>query len=315
MNIKEKIKDNISLALYSTFKIGGKAKYFIEIKDEEELPLLFDWIKESKINFFILGGGSNLLINDKGVDGLVIKLSNTKIDIKGIRLECGAGATLNQILSIAIKNSLTGLEWAIGIPQATIGGAIRGNAGAFGSETSDIVETVEVFNVKNHAYQIYSNKDCEFNYRRSIFVDDNDLIAWKTVLKFTKDKQGNINKKVEEILGFREEHQPRLPSAGSIFKNIQYDYLKSKNPSLADHAKESGAIKDGMLGAGWLIDFAGLKGKTIGGAKVSLEHANFIVNTGKATASEIIMLISYLKQQIRDRYKVQLQEEIKYLGF
>ncbi len=315
MSIESKIQANKDLSSFSTFKIGGKAEYFIEVKSKEDLQEVLKWAKNKNQKVNILGGGSNIVINSKGIEGLVIKLSNKEIFIKGERIELEAGVKLSEVLREAIKNNLSGLEWAIGIPGATIGGAVRGNAGAFSVEMSDIVETVEVLEMETGKFKNFSNKDCKFSYRDSIFKHDNNYIIWEVTLKLRKDNEKKIKDKIDKNLKYRNDHQPKLPSAGSVFQNIKAEKLQEANSYLMQKAKELGLVKNGFIGAGWIIDMAGLKGKAIGGAKVSLEHANFIVNTGKATSDDIVTLISYIKQQVRDRFKLQLQEEIQYFGF
>ncbi len=314
MPIEQKIKQNIILAPLTTFKIGGPAKFFIEVKSKEEFLQALDWAEKEKQDVFVLAGGSNVLINDNGIKGLVIKISNSNIKIKGERIECGAGANLAVAVSMATKENLTGLEWAVGIP-GTIGGAIRGNAGGYGSNIGEIIETVEVLDARKNQFLQFSRRDCEFNYRISIFKTNSDLLIWQTTLRLKKGRGDEIKKEINKYVKIRSKTNPKLPSAGSIFKNINFKILNENNIHLAEKAKEEGVVKDEMVGAGWLIDILDLKGKTIGGAKISLEHANFIVNTGKATAEDVITIISYIKQQVRDRFKVQLQEEIQYLGF
>ncbi|MDD5031863.1 MAG: UDP-N-acetylmuramate dehydrogenase [Patescibacteria group bacterium] len=315
MPVEDKIQKDISLAQFTTFRIGGPAKFFIEVKEKDDLPGAIKWARENKEKFFILGGGSNIIINDKGVDGLVIKMTNDDIKIHGERVEAQAGATLARAMRLATGENLSGLEWAAGIPRATIGGAVRGNAGAFGSSIADKIETIEVFNVKKEKFELFSHKDCGFSYRESIFKKDENYLIWNAVLKLEKGKKIEIESAVNKFLESRQNRQPKLPSAGSVFKNLLFDYLKENNANIADLASQAGVVKEGKVGAGWLIELAGLKGKKIGGAKVSLEHANFIVNTSQATAEDIVMLISYIKQQVRNRFNIQLQEEVQYLGF
>jgi len=310
-----KIQKNKILAELTTFRIGGPAKFFIEAKTQEDLLVATKWAKDNKEPIFILGGGSNIIIKDEGVNGLVVKIANDEIAVRGERLECGAGAVLARIIGIAMGDSLSGLEWAVGIPRATLGGSVRGNAGAFGFSTEDLVETVEVFNLKKEKFETFSNHDCRFNYRGSIFKEDKNYLVWKVVLKMKKGDKVEIEKNISQYLDSRQKRQPKLPSAGSVFKSLTFDYIKSANSSVAELAEKSGAIKNGKLSAGWIIEFAGLKGKRMGGAKVSLEHANFIVNTSHATAEDIIILISYIKQQIRSKFNIQLQEEVQYFGF
>jgi len=315
MSIKLKIKQNIPLAPLTTFKIGGPAEYFFEAEEKEELEDAFRWAKKNKKEVTVLAGGSNVLINDKGIDGLVIKMNNKMINVRGARLDCGAGASLSRAVRLAVSNNLSGLEWAMGIPGATIGGAIRGNAGAFGFSIGELAETVEVFNIKRRKFELFSNKNCKFNYRESIFKKNFNYLIWNVVLKMNKGNSNKTKSLVEKNFISRSKTQPKLPSAGCVFKNLSITNLREFNTKLADLAENEKVVKGGKVGAGWLIDLIGLKGRAVGGAKISLEHANFIINTGKATAEDVITLISLIKQQIRDRFRVQLFEEIQYLGF
>ena len=310
------IQKNINLAPFTTFKIGGLAKFFIEIKNKEDLISAINWAKENKKKIIILGGGSNILMNDKEINDLVIRFNNKNIDCNENRIICEAGVTLQQILQIAKKNKLSGLEWSAGIPMATIGGAIRGNAEAFGNKISDILESVEVFDMKKNKFVIFSNQECRFNYRSSYFKENNNYLIWKANLGLNKISEKDIQERILNNLKYRKENNPKLPSAGSIFKNIKLEEIKKNiSDSLLEEILDSKVTRLDNIGAGLLIDVAGLKGKSIGGANVSLEHGNFIVNTGKATAEDVVTLISYIKNQIRNKFKIQLKEEIQYLGF
>lgn len=316
MNIEAKIKQDINLAPLTTFKIGGPAKYFIEINDKEELEEAVNWANEKKEKLFFLGGGSNVLINDKGVEGLVLKISNKEIAIKGERIECGGGAILAQTLNKAAGEELSGLEWAIGIP-GTVGGAIRGNAGWKNFQIDNVIETVLTYNINKNKFAAFSRKDCEFGYRESIFKKRKELIIWQATLKLEKKEKEGITSLTQDFINSRNKTQPKLPTPGCIFKNVSFLELKKNNPVLAERAMERGLLSgiEPIGWAGWIIEMLDLKGKKIGDAKISLEHANFIVNTGKATASDVFALISYIKQQARDKFKIQLEEEIEYIGF
>lgn len=316
MNIKEKIKQNINLAPLTTFKIGGPAKYFIEIRDKEELEEAIKWANEKKEKIFFLGGGSNVLINDKGVEGLVLKISNKEIAVKGERIECGGGAIFAQILNKAAGEELSGLEWAISIP-GTAGGAVRGNAGWKNFQIGNLIETVLTYNINKNKFTAFSRKDCDFGYRDSIFKKKKELIIWEITLKLEKKEKEKIISLTQDFINKRNKTQPKLPAPGCIFKNVSFSELKNNNPVLAEMATKRG-LASGLEPtgwAGWIIEMLDLKGKKIGDAKISLEHANFIVNTGKATASDVVALISYIKQQARDKFKIQLVEEIEYIGF
>jgi UDP-N-acetylmuramate dehydrogenase len=314
MDIEKKIQTKVNLARYTTFKIGGEADYFVQIDNKEELVAIFDWVKEKKFNHFLLGGGSNIVVNDLGFRGIIIKLNNYNIVVKGDRLECGAGVLLGQTINTATSQILSGLEWGIGIP-GTIGGAVHGNAGCFGFSISDFIETIEVFDLNKNEYKLFSRNDCQFDYRESIFKYKKNLIIWQVLLKLNKGIKENINIKLNEIINKRNQSQPKLPSAGSVFKNIMIKDLRLANIFLAQKAENSGVVKDNKVSAGWLIDQLELKGKNFGDIKISLEHANFIINTGKGKAQDFVMLTSFIKTQIRDEFGIQLQEEIEYVGF
>lgn len=314
MSIESKIKQNIPLAPLTTFKIGGPAEYFVEIKTKEELVEAASWAKENKKPLVILAGGSNVLINDQGIKGLVIKMGNNNLAVKGERVECEAGAELSQVVRLAAGHNLSGLEWAAGIP-GSVGGAIRGNAGAFGQSMAEAIETVEVYKIKKSKFYLFSHNECSFRYRQSIFKKNKNLLIWLVVLKLHKGDVRDINEKITENLNKRNKSQPKLPSAGCIFKNIDFKDLEQINPNLAKDARGENIIKGEKVSVGWVISRLNLAGKKIGKAKISLEHANFIVNINKATAEEVIILISFIKQQVRDKTGLQLHEEIQYFGF
>lgn len=314
MNIEEKIKEHVELASLTTYKIGGPARYFVEATNKEDIKQAIDWAQINSENFCILAGGSNMLVDDLGYDGLIIKMQDKSMSVKGERIECGSGAVFSQVVGISATNSLSGLEWGAGIP-GTIGGAVRGNAGAYGGSISDVVETIEVYSVEKKRFKIMSRNDCQFEYRESLIKKNKDLIIVSVTLRLKQSDSSEINKKIENNIQARTKLLPNLPSAGCVFKNLFFDDIKKHNPNLADEIQEEGIEKGGKVSVGWLISKLDISGKKIGDTKISLEHANFIVNTGKATATDVVMMISYIKQQARDQYNIQLQEEIVYLGF
>jgi len=271
------IKKNVLLKNYTTFKIGGRAKYFYAAKNKEDLIRAITLAKKMKLPFFILGGGSNLLISDRGFNGLVIKFG--------------------QPLSLYVSK---GLEWAVGIP-GTIQGAVCGNAGAFKQSMQDAVKEVEVFDVKTGEIKNFKNKDCQFSYKDSIFKKKKNLIILSVKIKnrasegsededenevLIASKKSNAQK-IKEYLDYRKERQPlNFPSAGSVFKNP---------PGFS---------------AGELIDECGLKGKKIGNVKISEKHANFIVNLGRGEAKDVMRLIKIIKNRVKKKFGVVLEEEI-----
>lgn len=308
------IQKNISLAPRTTFCIGGPAKYFVAVNNEKELIEVLEFAEGNHLDFFILGGGSNILVNDKGFDGLVISIRDVKLEIKGTAVECGAGVALAKIVALSMKNGLVGMEWAAGIP-GTVGGAVRGNAAAFQGSMADVVESVKVLEIQNSSFQAknYNKQDCLFQYRSSIFKKSPRLIILSVALNLQKGNQNEIREKVEAIIKKRSANQPLgMKSAGSFFVNPIVADEKLREEFERDTGMKSMGQK---IPAVWLIDQAGLKGKKIGGAMISEKHANFIVNTGNATAEDVIILTSLIKQKVRNKFKVQLQEEVCYVGF
>lgn len=313
MSIADKLQKNVLLSGLTTFKIGGPAKNYLEVNSKEELQEAFDWAMDSGERVVVIGGGSNLLVSSQGFDGLVIKIKNSQIKVRGDRLECGAGAVLGRAVNLSATNSLSGFEWAIGIP-GTIGGAIRGNAGAYGSSMEESVETVEVFDRDKKMFEVFSRKDCEFRYRGSKFKKFHNLIIWSATLKLIQGNLQEINDVISENLRKRVSKQPRLPSAGCVFKNLFYENILAVNPMLAQEIMDNNLVKGDKFGVGWLIDKLGLKGKTIGGAKISLEHANFIVNTGNASYENVLALIDLVKKEVKANYGLELEEEVQRLN-
>ncbi len=306
------IQQNIPLAPFTTFRIGGPARFFCAVKNEAELLEALDFAKEKDLKIFTLSGGSNVLVSDDGFDGLVIKIQDTNYKIQGTNLECGAGFSLSKAVKLAAENSLTGLEWAAGIP-GTIGGAVRGNAGAFGSDMAKIIENVKAYNISIPAEpKILIKKDCDFSYRSSIFKENKNLIILSTKLILSRGDEIEIKNKMKGFLEKRIKSQPKGFSAGSFFQN---PVVKNKK-LLEQFEKDTGAkAREGKIPAGWLIDEAGFRGKKIGGVMVSEKHANFIINTGNGTAQDVIMLASIIKQKLREKYDVQLKEEVAFVGF
>lgn len=305
------IQKNIPLAPYTTFKIGGPAKFFVEVKNQEELGEAFLYAKKNNLEIFILGSGSNILVSDEGFRGLMIRLINDSCSFRKNFVECDGGVQLSKVVSLATENGLTGLEWAAGIP-GSIGGAIRGNAGAFGGEMANVIKEVTIFN-KTGLTEIYDSKKCVFSYRNSIFKENRKLIVLSTVLELQEGDKDNIEAKVRENIKKRLERQPKgIASAGSFFENP----VVTDKKLISNFEKDTGSlIKDNKIPAGWLIAEVGLLGKKIRGAKVSEDHGNFVINTGDATAQDVIILASLIKQRVRSKLGVQLKEEVQYVGF
>jgi len=308
---------NVLLSYYTSFRIGGPAKYFFVAKNSSQLKKAIKFAHKNNLKFFILGGGSNLLVSDKGFDGLVIKIQSSKFKVQNFSsnfkiIYTDAGAKLNDLVKFSVHKGLIGLEWAVGIP-GTIGGAIYGNAGAFSHSISELVEEVKVLDLKSKRELIYKNKDCQFGYRESIFKKNRNLVIISANLKFKKAKKDYIKRLMQKYLNQKKKTQPlEFYSAGCIFKNffIDNDFKKIKGIKEIEKFK-----KYGFIPSAYLIEKCGLKGKRIGEAMVSKKHSNFIVNLKNAKAKDVIALINLIKKEVRKKFNIKLEEEIEYLGF
>ena len=281
---------NESLKKHTTYGIGGPADLMIFPKSKQDLIKVIEIINENKIQLTILGSGSNVLVSDNGIRGAVISLKNSlkQIEVDNNILYAECGTMLGKIVKHAVKNNLIGLENLNGVP-GTLGGALIMNAGAWGGEISENLIHVEVINSKSEIQKI-QKKDLNFSYRQSSFNKDDILLSAKFNLK--KADKDIIKENFIEAQSGRKKSQPlNKRSAGSLFKN-------PKNNS-----------------AGKLLDEAGLKGFSIGDAKISEKHANFFINDGDATSKDMLMLIKKAHKEVKDKFNVNLSLEVKLMGF
>ena len=289
INIVQKIIYNEPMKKHTSFKIGGNADLFVSVKNAQELKQALLFAKQKQIHITIIGNGTNILVSDNGIRGIVIKMDIQFFDLKEkndyVEISVGSG---NKMMALAaqLKNQeISGFEQLSGIP-GTIGGAIYMNAGAYGKEMKDIVISTKCMNTEGEIIEL-SNKEQKFEYRSSIF-NNKDYIILEAKLKLQKGKKEDIEKQMKEYLNQRKEKQPlEYPSAGSTFKR-----------------------QEGIITAK-LIDECGLKGYKIGGAMISEKHAGFIVNTGDATAKDVLELIKYVKDKVYKETKIRIEEEIK----
>ncbi len=305
------LQENIALAPYTTFKIGGPARWFACVRTAEELQEAFMWAKEKGMQTFLLGGGSNILVSDKGFSGLVIRLEQSDPKREELSLIAFAGTTLGSVVDMARDYSLEGMQNLAGIP-GLVGGAVRGNAGAFGVEVKDIIFSVKALHPETLQEKVFSNEECHFSYRSSVFKEEGWIVTEAT-FKLRPGKKEFLAKTMEDIVAQRnEKHNQSALCAGSFFINpvVENEDLRK------EFEKESNSIcREKKVPAGWLIDKMGLRGKRIGDAMVSEMHPNYIVNAGEATAEDVVMLMSYIKQQVRDGLGVQLTQEVQLVGF
>ena len=282
---KENILLNEPMSKHTSFKTGGNAKFFVKAYSISEIKKVLKIVKENKIPLFILGNGTNLLVKDKGFDGIVLQIKLNDINIVDNIVTVDAGVK-NAVLSNKIlEKGLTGFEFASGIP-GTIGGAIKMNAGAYGNEMKDIVQEVTYIDFDGNVSAI-SNEQCKFEYRNSIFFKLNCVIL-QTKLKLEQGNKEEIQNKIKELAIQRKEKQPlEYPNAGSTFKRGE-DFITAK-----------------------VIDECGLKGYSIGGAEVSQKHAGFIINKNNATSQDILNLIKYVQNKVKEKTGKEIKLEIE----
>ena len=311
MPIEKLIKKNFDLTPLMTFRIGGQAEFFITARNKEELIKAIEWAKEKKLPLTVLAGGSNILVVRKKIKGLVLKISGEYYAIKKNYITSWAGTSVTKLSKISAVNGLSGLEWSFGLP-GSIGGAVRGNAGAYGLDMSSAVAEVEAYDLVKKKFIKLNNQACGFSYRHSIFKKRKNLLIVQVKLKLAKGSSEEIKALSQKNFDHRFKFNPKEPSAGCIFKNLEYKKIIKQNRKLAEDLAAKGLVRGGKIGVGYLIDQLGFKGKTVGGAKVSKKHANFIINADKAKAKDVINLISLIKAKIKHKYKIDLEEEIQY---
>lgn len=283
--------ENVDMRQYTSFKAGGCAREMAIVESVEELQAVLKEIHSENKKWLMLGNGSNTLISDKGFDGLVVKLGDSFADVKVEEdgLTCGTAALMSVVAKIALRESMTGFEPLSGIP-GSLGGAVFMNAGAYDGEMKDIVEYVDIVSRDGSEVRRVKGEDMDFSYRHSILEESGD-VAVSVKLKMPKGDKEAIAAKMQELMKRRNEKQPvQYPSAGSFFK------------------RPTGYF------AGKLVQDAGLKGLTVGGAQVSELHSGFVINIGGATATDIIDLMHLVQNTVYDQFGVKLEPEVRIIG-
>lgn len=289
---KEKILVDEPMKKHTSFRIGGKADFFVIATDKEDATKIIELTKKQNIPLTVIGNGSNILVLDGGIRGITLKLDNkdvtTQFNGNEVIYTCGSGVPLTLISKLALEDELTGLEFAYGIP-GSLGGALYMNAGAYGGEIKDVViETTYID--KDGKLHTISNEEHQFGYRSTIFQKI-DAVIIESKLALKKGNKKEIQEKMQENMSSRKDKQPlEYPSAGSAFKR-----------------------GDGFIAAK-LIDECGLKGAKVGDAEVSEKHAGFIINKGNATAKDVLELIKYIKKEVKQKTGYSIEEEILIIG-
>ena len=282
--------ENKSASEFTTFKIGGGC-FAVYTEDCDQLVKTVDSARKYGVRYVVIGAGSNVLFSDEGFAGAVIltKYIDKAPEVNGNIIKAYCGTPLFTLCKTALEKSLTGAEFAYGIP-GSVGGAVFMNAGAYDGEIKDICISVTAYSPSDNAVKVYNNEQCDFGYRQSRFSEDNDEIILSAEFEFKKGVKKEIKAQMTEILQKRKDKQPlNYPSAGSVFKRYPGRYT------------------------GQMIEAAGLKGYTVGGAQVSEKHAGFIINKGGATADDVMRLIRYIKSVIKEKEHVDLECEARFI--
>ena len=291
--LTKEIKDsqiylNEPMNKHTSFKIGGSADIYVKAKSIEDIKYIIGFVKTKEIPLTVIGNGSNLLVRDNGIRGITMQIDLQEVNVEDTMVTAGAGVKLGVLAATILKNELTGFEFAAGIP-GSIGGAVKMNAGAYGGEFKDIVQEVTAI-TRDGEIKKYTIDELDFSYRHSRFSASNEIILSAT-LNLEKGNAEEIKSKMDELMTARKTKQPlELPSAGSTFKRGS-DFYASK-----------------------IIEEAGLKGYTVGGAQVSTKHSGFVVNVDNATAKDVLDLTDYMKKVVFEKFGKTLELEVEIVG-
>lgn len=304
-------RENVPLDQFSSYRIGGPARAYYEAKSAEEARAAIVEAQRQRWRLFVLGGGTNLLIDDRGFDGLVLRPNLRVLEAQGTRVRVGAGILVAELLEFLLERSLAGLEWAGGLP-GTVGGAVRGNAGAFRGEIKDVTAEVVSLDTQTLATVVRPNAECRFGYRHSIFKEGPREIILTAAFDLHEGVAPEIARVIEEKKEYRRRRHPLdYPNIGSIFKNVDLKLAPEAVRQLCAHVIKVDPFP--VIPTAFLLSEAGLKGLRRGGAMISPKHPNFIVNIDRASSSDVRALVFEAKKTVRERFGVDLEEEIQYV--
>ncbi len=300
--------NHVPLSRYTRFGIGGPADLYAETGNAEAFIAALAVARASGIPTVVIGGGTNLIVSDSGYRGIVLRYRGDRLLAANGRVSADAGALLQDLVDFAIERGLAGLEPLSGIP-GSVGAAIYGNAGAYGHSISERVLTVRFFD--GAALRIFDREQCQFHYRESIFKQHKDWMILSVELRLDPSDAAALRSAAAEILKVRNEKFPvTMKCAGSIFKNL----LLRELPAGVAAQVPAAAVREGKVPAAWFLDQVGARGMTRGEIHVAAYHANLIYNAGAGTAADLCALIAELKARVRERFAIDLEEEVQYVG-
>jgi UDP-N-acetylmuramate dehydrogenase len=297
------------LSRYTRFGIGGPADIFAETESVDAFVAALTSAYASRHPVMVIGGGTNLIVSDNGFRGVVLRYRASRLTADGARVVADAGAVLQDLVDFTVDRGLKGLETLAGIP-GSVGAAVYGNAGAYGHSISARVVSVRFYD--GHAVRVFDNAGCEFRYRESVFKQHKEWIVFSTELLLDAADAIALRKTADDIVKIRNEKFPvTMKCAGSIFKNL----LLSELPQHVARQVPATVVREGKIPAAWFLEQAGAKGLQRGDIHVATYHANLIFNGGAGTAADLCAVIQELKHRVRDRFGIEIEEEVQYVGW
>jgi len=303
------IRRNVPLSMYTRFGIGGPAAVLVETSDTEALQAAWQEAGRFGAPRIVIGGGTNLVVSDSGVDGVVLRYTGSRISREDAVVHAEAGAVLQDVVDFSIDNGLSGIHTMTGIP-GFLGGAVYGNAGAYGRSLHESVEEVRATN--GTETRTFTNAECGFSYRDSWFKSRKDWIILSAKLRLVGGDSGELRSTANGIRTIRDEkYPPSMRCAGSIFKNLLFARL----PAAVQSQVPPKLVREGKVPSAWFLEQTGAKGMRVGDIQVAEYHANLIYNDGAGTAADLVTVIKELKRRVQNRFGFELEEEVQYVGF